>query len=104
MKLENSDRSKTKIHKHAEITQHIHEQPRGQKRKQMKINKYLETTRSGNKHIKTYRIEQAVLRGKFIAIIAYIMKKEKSNKQPNFIPQGMGWGEELSPDLAKRRK
>ena len=33
--------------------------------------------------------EQAVLRGKFIAINIYIDKKEKSNTQLNFIPQAL---------------
>ena len=40
-------------------------------------------------YTKIYRKEQAVLRGKFIAINIYIDKKEKSNTQLNFIPQAL---------------
>ena len=35
-----------------------------------------------------WAVEKAVLRGKFVGIIAYIRKQERSQILPNLIPQG----------------
>ena len=52
------------------------------------IKKFLETTESKNSMIQNlWDAAKAVLRGKFIAIQAYLRKQEKiSNKQPNLTP------------------
>ena len=39
-------------------------------------------------HQNVWDAEKAVLRQKFIAKKAYILKRKISNKQPNFTPQG----------------
>ena len=54
-------------------------------------------------HTKTYRKEQAVLRGKFIAINAYIKKKGKSNKQPKFIPEELE-KKETKPKYSRKKE
>ena len=44
------------------------------------------------KHVSTnlWDVPKAVLRGKYVAIQAYLKKQEVSNTQPNPIPKGAG--------------
>ena len=62
-----------------EITEEIKEE----------IKNYLETNDNENTTIQhLWDAAKAVLRGKFIAIQAYLKKQEKSNKQSNFTLKG----------------
>lgn len=83
MKLKISSRGKAgkKIHKYVTVKQHTFKQPKGQKRNHKEIGKDLELNETKNKQKKAdpnlrYRVK-AVLRGKFMAVNAYV-KKERS--------------------------
>ena len=59
-----------------EIKQYTSEQSRDQRRNQWEIKKYLETNENGNTTYKTiWSTAKAVLKGNFIVINTYVMKK-----------------------------
>ena len=47
---------------------------------------------------------KAVLRGRFIAIQAYLKKQEKSNKQPNSTPKATREGRSEEPQVSRRKE
>ena len=68
-----------KDHKHMEVKQHATKRRITEPRNQRKIKKYMETNENENTMVqKIWDIAKGVLRGKFLAIQAYLKKQEKS--------------------------
>ena len=87
-----------------EIKQHATEQTMDEQRNQRRNKKYLEKSKSGNT---TYQnlldAAKAVLRGQFTVMEAYVKNKQISNKQSNFIPQGIR-KEQKQPKVSRKKE